>query len=142
MKKFYASVFIFSLFISAGCTKAYQDRIVGTWRIDDIDKFGIGGSISNLPFKEGGSFSFLDDGTMTYTNSSGSLFKGTWSIQKKVLPDDDNSRVYQSLQITAVNFTTQEVLGEYYDDIDFRGSNHIRAEKAIGSRKYVTHLRR
>ena len=142
MKKIYTPVILISFFILSACSKDYQERIVGDWRIDDIDRVGIGGSTGSLPFKEGGSFSFRDDGTMTYTNPSGSLFKGTWNIQKKVLSGDDNTNVYQSLQITAVNFTSQEILGEYYDDIDFRGSNHIRAEKTVGARTYITHLRR
>jgi hypothetical protein len=145
MKKIY-SLLVLSLVLLAGCSKdflkAYDDRIIGTWRISDIDKFGFGGSIGNQPFKEGGSFTFMRDGTMTYTNPSGDVFKGTWDIQKKFVDSGDDDEVYRSLQITAVNFTTQEVLGEYYDDINFTGTNHIRAKKNSGARTYVTHLRR
>jgi hypothetical protein len=62
MKKIYTSVFVLSILLLAGCSKdflkSYDDRIIGTWQITDVNKFGIGGSISNLPFKEG-SFSFI-----------------------------------------------------------------------------------
>lgn len=144
MKKIYTSVFVLSLLLLAGCSKdflkAYDDRIVGTWQITDVNKFGIGGSTSNLPFRDG-SFSFMKDGSMTYTSSSGEVFKGTWDIEKKVI-NDENSSVYHSLQITAVNFNTQQVLGEYYDDINFTGTNHIKARIISGARTYVTHLER
>ena len=121
MKKIYTSVFVLSFLLLAGCSKdflkAYDDRIIGTWQITDVDRFGIGGSINNLPFRDG-SFSFMRDGSMTFTSSSGEVFKGTWDIQKKILNNDDRT-TYHSLQDTAINFTTQEVLSQYYDDINF-----------------------
>lgn len=142
MKKIYFIASAISLFILSGCTKDYEDRIIGNWQIDDIDKFGIGGSIGNLPFKEGGSFNFMNDGTMTYTNPAGGVFKGTWNIETKIIDSGDNDKTYRSLHITAVNFTTQEVIGEYYDDFVFAGRNHIKAWIYSSSRTYVTHLRR
>jgi hypothetical protein len=145
MRKIYTSLAILSLLFFAGCSKdflkPYDDRIVGTWQIDDVDKFGFGGSVNDLPFKEG-TFRFNKDGTLVYTTSSGSIFNGTWDIRKKRVGDSDNSDVYHSLQITAVNFNTQQVLGEYYDDINFTGTNHIKARIMLGTRTYVTHLRR
>jgi hypothetical protein len=145
MRKIYTSLAILSLLLFAGCSKdflkPYDDRIVGTWQIDDVDKFGFGGSVNDLPFKEG-IFRFNKDVTLFYTTSSGSVFNGTWDIQKKRVGDGDNSEVYHSLQITAVNFTSQQVLGEYYDDINFTGTNHIKARIMLGTRTYVTHLRR
>jgi hypothetical protein len=143
MKKIYTSVFVLS-FLFSGCSKdflkSYDERIIGTWQITDVNKVGIGGSTGNLPFRQG-SFSFMNDGTMTFTNASGETFKGRWNIQKKIM-NDDNGAVYHSLQITAVNFTTQQVLGEYYDDINFTGTNHIKARVISGSHTYVTHLER
>jgi hypothetical protein len=144
MKKIYTPVFVLSFLLLAGCSKdflkSYDDRIVGTWQITDINKVGIGGSTSSLHFRDG-SFSFMKDGSMTFTSSSGEVFKGTWDIQKKVM-NDDNSSVYHSLQITAVNFNTQQVLGEYYDDINFTGTNHIKANIISGAHTYITHLKR
>jgi hypothetical protein len=146
MRKIYTSLAILSLLSFAGCSKdilkPYDDRIIGTWQIDDIDKFGFGGSINDLPFKEGGTLRFNKDGTLLYTTSSGSAFNGTWDIQKKTVNSGDDSEVYRSLQITAVNFNTQQVLGEYYDDINFVGTNHIKARIMLSTRTYVTHLRR
>ena len=144
MKHVYIPVFILLLF--AGCSKdflrPYDDRIIGTWVITDIDKYGFGGSIRDLPFPEGGRFSFMRDGTMTYTSPSGETYQGTWDIDKKFIDDDDDDEVQRSLQITAVNFTSQHVLGEYYDNIVFTGTDRLNAWINSGSRSYVTHLRR
>lgn len=141
MTKIYTSFLALSLCIVSGCSKdflkSYDDRIIGTWQITDVNKFGFGGDIDNLPFRDG-SFTFSKDGSMTYTSSTGAVYNGTWDIQKKTI--DDN--VYRSLQITAVNFSTQKVLGEYYDDINFTGTDHIRARIISGAHTYVTHLKR
>jgi hypothetical protein len=144
MKKIYTAVFVVLFFFLPGCSKdflkSYDDRIIGTWQITDVNKVGIGGSTGNLPFRDG-SFSFMKDGSMVFTSSSGEIFKGTWNIQKKIVNDDNNS-VYHSLQITTANFNTQQILGEYYDDINFTGTNHIKAKIISGSHVYITHLQR
>ena len=145
MRKIYISLAIVSFLFFKGCSKdflkPYDDRIVGTWQIEDVNKIGFGGSVNDLPFRDG-SFRFNKDGTLVYTTTSGSVFNGTWDIQKKTVNRSDGSDVYHSLQITAVNFTTQQVLGEYYDDINFTGTNHIKARIILGTRTYVTHLSR
>jgi hypothetical protein len=146
MKKIYSLYIISSLLLLFGCSKdflkSYDDRIIGTWRIDDIDKYGLGGSINDLPLKQGGNLTFMKDGSMTYTTPSGDLFKGTWDIKKKTINSGDESKVYRSLQITTVNFTSQQVIGEYYDDINFVGTNHLKAWIYLDRRTFVTHLRR
>ena len=144
MKRVYTTVFVLIFLMVAGCSKdflkTYDERIIGTWRITDVNKFGIGGSTGNLPFKEG-SFSFSNDGTLTFTKTSGEVLKGTWDIQKKILNNDDHT-TYHSLQITAINFTTQEVLNQYYDDINFTGTDHIKAKIISTAHSYITHLER
>jgi hypothetical protein len=142
MRKIYTLVFVLSSVAFTNCSKdvlkPYDERIVGTWKITDVNKTGFGGNTNNLPFKEGSSFIFLRDGTVTYTSSSGSVYNGTWNIERKNLNDE----TYQSLQITLVNFTTQQVLGEYYDDINFTSTNHFKAWIYSGTHTYITHFRR
>lgn len=145
MRKIYTSFVILSLVFLFGCSKdflkSYDDRIIGTWQITDVNKTGFGGNINNLPFREG-SFQFNSDGTLIFTTTSGSVLKGTWDIQKKTVSSGDNSQVYHSLQITAVDFTAQQVFSQYYDDINFTGTNHIKARIILDTRTYVTHLKR
>jgi hypothetical protein len=50
--------------------------------------------------------------------------------------------VVRSLQITAVDFTNQQVLTTYYDEITFTGTDRFRANSFSGWRTYVTQFRR
>ena len=139
MKKLYASLLLLLLF--TGCSKdvlkPYDERIIGSWRISDVDRYGIGGSTSNLPFREG-TIRFENGRTLSYENSSGS-YEGSWDLVKKYEDDGESER---SLQITAVDFTGRSVLTEYYDNIQFRSTDHFVAEKQSGTHTYVTHFRR
>ena len=125
-KNIHYSCIAFSLLFILGCSKdflrSYEYRIVGTWRISDVNKIGLGGNTDNLPFKQG-TFVFNEDGSLIYTNLSGAVFKGSWDIRKK----HTDNKTLQSLQITAVDFVSQNVLTEYYDDLNFTGTNHFKA---------------
>jgi len=133
---------LFTLFgLATGCSKdllkPYEERIIGTWEITDVDRFGIGGSTSNLPFQEG-RFTFAENGKLTYVDANNNSFTGTWEIIKKLVDDE---RV-QSLQVTAIDFNNQRVLSEYYDDLNFTGTDRFKAHTHSGSHTYVTHFHR
>ena len=131
---------VFSFFFircSKDFLKSYERRIVGTWRITDVNRVGIGGNTDNLPFRQG-TFNFNNDGSLIYTNTSGDVYKGSWDIRKKWVDD----KHVQSLQITAVDFVSQNVLTEYYDDLNFTGTNRFKAKIISGSHTFVTHFRR
>lgn len=139
MKKIY-TVIICSLLLCA-CSKdflkPYDDRIVGTWRISEVNRFGFGGNREDIAFREG-TFVFNSDGTLTYTDAAGNKFQGTWDIQKRNV-NNDNIR---TLQITAVDFDSQQVRGEFYDEMNFRSTNHFVAKISTTLRSFVTHFRR
>jgi hypothetical protein len=140
MKNIYFIITTFSFLIlscSKDFLKSYDRRIVGTWHITDINTTGFGGDASNLPFKEG-QFTFNADGTLIYTSAGNSTYNGTWNIEKKTVDDTQ----YQSLEISVVNFSTQSVLGEYYDDIEFTSTDHFKARIHQGLHSFVTHFRR
>jgi hypothetical protein len=132
---------ILLLVIFAGCSKdflkSYDKRIIGTWRIDDVDRFGFGGNTSQLPFVNG-SFTFYENGTLDYTNAANQKFTGTWELLKKF----KNEATVHSLQITAVDFTNQKVLSEYYDDMQFMSTDHFKANIVSTFHTYITHFRR
>jgi hypothetical protein len=141
MKNIY-TLCIFSLLIlftscSKDFLKKYDKRIVGTWRISDVDRFGFGGNIDNLPFTEG-SFTFYEDGSLDYVNAANVSYTGSWDIVKKYV---DNETLH-SLKITAVNYTNMEVLSQYYDDMNFKSTNHFKAKSYSGLHTYVTSFRR
>lgn len=142
MKKIYFTGILLLSMVFLSCSKdafkRYEKRIIGTWRITEI-KTGIwGGNTDNLPFKNG-LFTFNEDGSLIYVNASGTLNDGNWDIEKKWVADQT---VHRSLLVTASNFSTQHVLTEYYDDIDFIGTDHFKAKTISGLHNFTTHFRR
>ena len=141
MKNLYtAGILLFSV-LSFGCSKdflkKYDERVIGTWRISDIDRFGLGGNIRNLAFQEG-TFTFTDGGNVTYINASNVSFRGHWDISKKMV----NDQTVRGLEISVADFTNQVVLSEYYDDMNFAGTDHFKTTINSGAHSYVTHFRR
>lgn len=140
MKTFYTYSIIACIVLFAGCSKdflkSYDKRIVGTWEITDVNNQGIFGDKDDLPFTSG-SVTFFDDGKLTYINSNDTL-SGNWNIVKKTVETETT----QSLQITAVDFTTQKVLSQYYDDITFTGTNSFNATITTSLTSYITKFRR
>jgi hypothetical protein len=141
MKYLYTLLVLLPAFFLSGCSKdvlkRYDDRIVGTWRVADVKRYGIGGSISRLPFN-GGTFNFNPDGTLTYLSEENVSYEGRWDID--IIVRDDNT--VHRLQISAVDFSTQEILSEYYDDMNFLGTNRFNASINLTYNTYVTQFRR
>lgn len=136
----------FSIILIGACSKdflkSYDRRIIGTWRITDVNRLGLGGDTGDLPFTDG-TFTFYENGSLDYTKAANIIFKGTWDIRKKRnYNNNDNASQSNSLQITAVDFTTQHLIGEYYDDINFVGTDHFKAKIISNFHTYVTHFRR
>lgn len=136
MKKIYtyAAPLVFFFLFAAGCSKdflrSYEYRIIGTWRITDIDRRGPGDS-RNLPFTEG-QFTFAEDGRFTWTNG-GRTYQGNWDIRRNSTGDGQ----VQTLQITAIDFANQDVRTEYFTDLNFTNTNRLRACIHDGRRTYV-----
>jgi ATP-dependent phosphoenolpyruvate carboxykinase len=141
MKNIYTFTILLSFILLPGCSKdflkKYDKRIIGTWHITDINRNGIGGSASNLNFRDG-TFTFRDDGSLTYINSANITYQGSWDIKKKTIDDE----TFHSLLITAVDYINQQELKEYYDDINFTGSDHIKAKVISTLYTYVIHFKR
>ena len=69
MRKTFTLLFIMAtlpIFYSSSkdILKSYDDRIIGTWELSNINKFGIGSS-NNISFSEGDVFSFSDNGQLS-----------------------------------------------------------------------------
>lgn len=128
-----------TLFLSCSkdILKSYERRIIGQWHIRDVKRIGIGGTTDYLPFRDG-TFVFNQDGSLTYRNASNQQFEGSWEITRRTI----NDQVTQSLQVTAIDFANEKVLSEYYDDINFRSTDHFVGNTIENFRTYVTHFRR
>jgi hypothetical protein len=138
MKNILTPLLLLIVLLNIGCSKeSFDQKIVGTWNIVDVDRHGSGSDPSHLPFREG-QFTFNSDGTLTYTKA-GVTYNGNWNIERKTIGES----YVQALEITAIDFPSQVVLGEYYDDINFsdRGSR-MKACIHEGRHSYTTHFRK
>lgn len=135
MRTFYTYAFFAVLLFSSGCSKdllkSYDKRILGTWKIIDIDRYGFNGA-DNLPFDEDDLFTFNENGGLTY-EQSGETYKGSWDIQRENRDDDAK----KSLHITAINFTDQQVRSEYFNEMAFTNTNRFTAFINYNTRTYV-----
>lgn len=139
MKKIY--IFTLLVFLITGCSKdflkKYDTRIEGAWQLVDVDRQGIGGGISHLAFIDG-QFIFGEDGSLTYNSPGGAVYKGTWDIKKR---QKAGNRVH-TLLVSVVDFTSQDVKSEYFDEIVFTGTDHFRAYIHDNSHSYSFRFRR
>ena len=142
MKKLYTfSILLLVLFLNNSCSKdilkAYEDRIIGTWELEDVNRVGFGGDSGNLPFRHG-VFVFSNNGALTYTEPGGAVYSGSWDIERATYED----RVVRSMHITAVNFATQEVRSEFFEEINFTGTNKFKAYIRQGLHTWLFHFAR
>ena len=141
MKKIYITLIPITLFLVAACSKdflkSYDKRITGgTWELYDVNNFGIGSRYT--PRFTSGHFVFERSGQVTYTNDAGDVYEGSWDIRHDYQQDNQ----VQSLFITVINFQTQDVLSEYFDDIQFTGTNRFKAFIYSGGRTYTCKFKR
>ncbi|NOT51089.1 MAG: hypothetical protein HOP10_07405 [Chitinophagaceae bacterium] len=138
MKNIFIPILLLFVLLNISCSKeSFDEKIVGTWNIVDVDRHGSGSDPGHLPFREG-QFTFSSDGTLIYTKA-GVTYNGTWNIQRKTFGDDS----FQALEIMVIDFATQVVLSEYYDDINFSGgASRMKACIHEGRHSYTTHFRK
>lgn len=141
MRKSSLPLIVILLFLCSGCSKdflrRYDQRILGEWRITDVDRIGLGESANTLTFRNG-VLDFKEDGKLVYTSDANVKYNGTWDIQKRTIDDE----TVQRLQISVVDFSTQEILSEFYDDINFTGKNRFNAQIVRTYATYITRFRR
>ncbi len=133
----------FSLLLFTSCSKdflkKYDKRIIGTWTLTDVDSRGIGGTVSNLPFQDG-TFVFGDEGSLTYTNGAGVAYTGNWDINKNPAAGDGGA--IHELSINVVDYATQELRSELFENMDFTRTNRFKAYIYSGAHTYVFHFSR
>jgi hypothetical protein len=155
MKKLYFLSLLLPTLLFSGCSKdflkRYEDRIEGTWQLTDVDRLGWGGSTGDVVFRDG-LFTFSDNGKLEYISSSGQVYQGSWDMRREWVRgncytnedgySDCNDRYVSSMHITAVDFATQEIRSDYFNEIVFTSTNRFKAYIYSGSRNYVFRFRR
>jgi hypothetical protein len=155
MKKLYFLSLLLPTLLFSGCSKdflkRYEDRIEGTWQLTDVDRLGWGGSTGDVVFRDG-LFTFSDNGKLEYVSTSGQVYQGSWDMRREWVrgncyTNEDgysecNDRYVRSMHITAVDFATQEIRSDYFNEIVFTSTNRFKAYIYSGSRNYVFRFRR
>jgi len=140
MRKIYITTLLLVALIFTGCSKdflkSYDRRIVGTWEVMDIDRYGFSGN-DNLPFKEGGFFTFERDGEAIYSYN-GDVYNGSWDLRTERFGEDTK----RALQVTVIDFNSQQIRSDYFNDMQFISTNRFNAFIEYGSRTYVYRFRR
>lgn len=126
-----SKLYIFSLaliFLALGSCRKWlpENRIVGTWRLVDVEKRRLLNSEELTTDYESGTFVFNNNGTAAFSDSAVQL-DGTWSMRRERdgYYDDDgdwNSDGRTILVVRLYNFSANKVLDWYFDRIDFRSS--------------------
>ena len=108
----------------------------GTWELYDVNSFGLGSGYR--PAFNSGRFVFEPNGDLTYTNNNGDVYQGSWDIRH----DYQNDQQYQSLFITVIDFQNQDVISEYFDDMQFTGTDKFKAFINGGTRSFTCKFKR
>ncbi len=144
MRKIYFIAFAFVAILLSGCSKdflkSYDRRIIGTWNLVDVDRRGIGGEANRaiLAFT-GGSFTFETSGKLNYTDNNGKLYTGSWNITRRTTQScsDCGTDTDRELSVSLINFDTQELVQEIFDDMRFTGTNRFRARVKFPFNSFV-----
>lgn len=153
MGKFYSLLFL-SLLTFASCTKVplreYEETIEGNWELYDVDRVG-SGSTSGLRIRDG-RFQFDANGSMRYTDVNGNVYTGSWRMDRNWVRDNCfvdndgfqqcNSRRVKDLQISAIDFTNQRTIMEYFEEVRFTSETGFRAYLRTNDRRYVYYFRK
>jgi hypothetical protein len=119
--KLYLLPFLFFLLISTSCKKWLpENRIVGNWRLVDVEKRRLFNNENILTGYESGIFVFNDNGTTTYTDAAGQM-TGTWNMRKR-RGGGDGDDIQTVLVINLHDFNNNRLLDWYFDRVDFRSS--------------------
>jgi hypothetical protein len=153
MKKIYP--ILFTTLILSSCSKdvfkSYENRLIGTWHLVDVDRRGFGGSLSQLPFTSG-DFTFQEGGRLVYNDPGGAVYEGSWDLGYRRVSNgcsiDENGnqdcqeRSVRSLHLTAIDFNNRDVKSENFEEINFTSSDRFKARIQIGLHSYIFIFRR
>lgn len=123
------------LFLFSSCSKNIEDRLIGSWRLDDSYRRVFLGRDHFDTGYEQGVFTFYENGDATYTSSTDTL-DGYWRA------DNYNNNYYNSgsgqwetrsmryLRLDLRNFLQNKFINWEFDDFSFKNNwREIKAEQ-------------
>lgn len=134
IKKLHLPVLLLSLILFS-CSKSIEDRLIGSWKLDDAyRKVFLGRDHFTTGFEDG-TFTFFENGNATYTSTTDTL-NGYWRADNYNHSFYNNgtgqwdSRYMRYLRLHMVNFRQNRFLDWEFDDFSFKnGHRTIKAEQ-------------
>ena len=120
------------LFIS--CSKSLEDRIVGSWQLEDAWRQVFLGKEHFQTGYESGIFTFIENGDASYVSATDTL-TGYWRSDRYTNSYYNSNGEWESktmkyLRLSLVNFAQNKRIEWNFDDFHFRDSwQEIRAEQ-------------
>ncbi len=134
MRKYLLLSLLANSFIFSACSKTYEDRIVGSWQLEDAWRQVFLGRDHFQTGYESGIFTFMENGDATYTSNADTM-TGYWRSDRYNngyynSNGEWETRTMKYLRISLVNFQQNRRLEWEFDDFHFRdGWQEIRAEQ-------------
>ena len=126
-------LFIFIILLFSSCSKTFEDRLVGKWKLNtsyrqrlfDRDHFQTG--------YESGVFTLNENGTASYTSATDTL-NGYWNADKYSQPyynnGDYQSQTYRHLHLNMIDFSRNKFIDWDFDDFTFQNDfDRIKARQ-------------
>jgi hypothetical protein len=113
------------------CTKHLDDRLAGTWKLDQAYKKELFGRDYFQTGYEDGLFTFFENGNAAYTDPQDTL-SGYWRSDHwtRYNAADDETEILKYLEIFLADFSRNKTINWRFDDFDFRnGWKCIRARQ-------------
>jgi hypothetical protein len=117
------------------CSKSYEDRLIGNWKLDDAYRKVFLGRDHFTTGYESGVFTFFENGNASYISPSDTL-NGYWRSDDYTHSYYNNgtgqwdSRYMRYLRLHLANFPQNRFLDWEFDDFSFKnGHRTIKAEQ-------------
>ncbi len=118
---------LFLSFTFSSCRKNLpENRIVGSWKLVDVERKRLFNSETITTGYESGTFTFFANGMASFTDAAGTL-NGNWNMRKSRDGYYDGNGNWQTDErtvfiINVQDFPNNRVINLYFDRIDFRWS--------------------
>lgn len=122
MRKYLLLLSLIILILSS-CSKNYEDRLVGQWKLNETYRQRIFDRDHFQTGYENGVFTFNENGTASYTSTSDTL-KGYWSADRYSRSSynngDQQTQTYRHLRLNLIDFPRNKFIDWDFDDFSFR----------------------
>jgi hypothetical protein len=127
--KLYLPVLLLAVLFFSSCKKwRPENRIIGSWKLVEVEKRRLFDKETIRVGYEPGTFVFTENGTASYIDTSVQM-TGSWEMRRENTGYYDADGNWQTngktvFRVRLYNFSANRVIDWYFDRIDFRNSGN------------------